>query len=300
MFTKFLNMIFQGDQEAIDYVQELMGIALIGEVRYQILPIFVGPGANGKSTILNIAAGCLGDYAAIMPENFLLEGGKLEHSTEIFRLRGVRLAIGSETRPDGKFNESRVKMLTGEKLLSARRMREDFIDFIATHTLFLALNHPPTVNSGGDGFWRRIQMLLFGYQVPVGDRDPDLDTKIVEQEGPQVLNWMIEGSKRVMAQGLTVPQKVTDTTAIYREEEDHISAFLTDCCDPNPEAIDSSVAIFGSYLGWCKKNGHVPISSVGLFRELRQRLPLTPTKMRLKSGSQVRGWKGLLVYANEE
>jgi len=108
------------DDERIEYIQDLFGLALIGESIEHVLPLFVGTGANGKSTILEVASGILGDYVATMPENFLLDKGFQEHSTEIARLRGCRLAIGSETRPDGKFNEARVKMLTGGDTISAR------------------------------------------------------------------------------------------------------------------------------------------------------------------------------------
>jgi len=82
------------DDERIEYIQDLFGLALIGESIEHVLPLFVGTGANGKSTILEVASGILGDYVATMPENFLLDKGFQEHSTEIARLRGCRLAIG--------------------------------------------------------------------------------------------------------------------------------------------------------------------------------------------------------------
>lgn len=290
-FMDFLYKAMSGEADRVEYMQELFGVALIGEVRYHILPVFSGVGANGKSTLLDIAGKILGDYSAIMPENFLLDGAKTEHSTEIARLRGVRLAIASETRPDGKFNESRVKMLTAEPVLSARSMRQDFIDFPATHTLFLALNHPPTVRSGGDGFWRRIRKIDFKYQVPEEDRDPNLAADIVREEGAAILHWMIEGAKRVLDKGLTDPKSVKDATNDYREEEDHLQAFLTDCTDVSPEGSFSTSGLYGIYAEWCRKNGENPVGNVGLIRELRQRFTLVPWR-----SSGQRGWKGLIVY----
>ena len=290
----FLRMVLE-DDDRIEYMQELFGVALIGEVRYQILPILSGAGANGKSTLLEIAGGCLGDYSAVMPENFLLESAKLEHSTEIFRLRGVRLAIAAETRPDGKFNESRVKMLTGEQTLSARGMRQDFVDFPATHTIFVALNHPPQVKAGGDGFWRRIRKIDFRYQVPKHLRDPNLVNKILDEEGPQVLQWMIEGAQRVLQNGLSEPTSVELSTGIYRDEEDHIGAFMHDMCDVNPDAEFSNMELYSTYVAWCRRNGEMPLSSVALMRDLRARYPLVPVRNK-----RARGWKGIYVHYERE
>ena len=290
----FLKMVLT-DKDRIDYLQLLCGVILIGEVRWHVLPVFVGVGANGKSTLLDIFLGVLGDYAAVMPENFLLDTGRLEHSTEIARLRGVRLAVASETRPDGKFNESRVKMLTGEQKLTGRAMRKDFMDFIATHTMLLILNHLPQVRSGGDSFWRRLRLLEFKYQVPDKLRNPHLAQEILAEEGPAVLAWMIEGALRVQREGLNEPYLVANATRLYRDEEDHINAFCTDKVDKSPEHAHTTVEIYGSYVAWCKSNGQIPLAQVALIRELRQRYPLEPTKL----GRQ-RGWKGILVYVNED
>lgn len=294
LFEEFLQTTFGGTDETKDrirYIQKLLGVGLIGEIRYQILPIFSGSGANGKSALMDIVAGVAGTYAAIMPENFLLESAKLEHSTEIARLRGVRFAISSETRPDGKFNESRVKMLTGETRLTGRAMRQDFFDFLATHTLFLLLNHPPAVKNGGDGFWRRARKIDFLNTVPEADRIEGLAESIVEQEGPAILQWMIEGAQLVMAEGLATPLSVELSTLNYRAEEDHIDAFLQDCTSKAPEAGFTVTALYATYAGWCKKNGEVPIASVALVRDLKSRINLTP--WRTKSA---RGYKGLLIH----
>lgn len=294
MFDAFLKTSLE-DDERIKYMQSLFGITLIGELRYHILPVLSGAGANGKSALLDIGGGVLGDYSAVMPENFLLDGSKVEHSTEIFRLRGVRMAIASETRPDGKFNESRVKMLTGEPVLSARAMRENFVDFPATHTLFLALNHPPTVRSGGDGFWRRLRKIDFNHQVPEGERNPNLAAEIVAAEGPAILAWMVEGARRVLQEGLIEPESVLASTLEYRSEEDHIATWMRDCAEINPQSTLSSSSIYASYVGWCKVNTENPIPVVGFFRDLRQRFPMVPTKI-----GRERGYKGLFLYDDRE
>lgn len=292
-FDAFLKRVLV-DDDLIDYVQVLFGLSLIGETREHILPIFSGAGANGKSTLMEIMGGCIGDYYAIMPENFLLETGRQEHSTEIFRLRGVRLANASESRPDGKFNESRVKMLTGEPILTGRAMRADFVDFKATHTLMVNLNHPPAISSGGDSLWRRIRKLDFKVQIPKEERDLLFSQKLLAAEGPQILQWMLEGCLRFLEEGLVDPVAVQLSTNDYRAEEDHVKVWMDECTvvDTNHGGF-TSMEIYGSYLEWCTRNRESALPNVALFRDLRNRITLTPTRV----GRQ-RGWRGLYVFVD--
>jgi len=269
------------DDERIQYIQELFGLALIGETLHHVLPLLVGTGANGKSTILEVASGLLGDYVTQMPENFLLDKGFQEHSTEIARLRGVRLAIGSETRPDGKFNESRVKMLTGGDTISARLIGKNFFDFKPSHTLILAMNHLPKVSAGGDGFWRRVRKINFDVTIPPEKQNKHLAQMLIDEEGPGILQWMVEGAQRVYQSGsLNEPESVRMATQEYQLEEDNIAQYVTDRTFVNAHMSYSAQEIYNNYKMWCQQESETPISRTQLLRELTHRLPLVKEKGR--------------------
>ena len=294
MWDDFLNMVIT-EKERIDYIQELLGVALVGEVRWHILPVFVGVGANGKSTLLEVASKILGNYSRTMPENFLLDTNSQQHSTEIANLRGVRFAVASETRPDGKFNESRIKMLTGGDTISARKLYKDFFDFSPSHTLFLALNHLPSVRSGGAGFWRRLRKIDFKYQVPIEKQRQGLADDIVNQEGPGILSWMIEGAMRVIANGITEPKSVQIATNEYRGEEDHISRFVEEMIVESPMFTTNSEALLRGYRTWCNENGETPLATTPFIRELRMRVPMNPVR---RTGG-TRAYSGIGFYNPE-
>ena len=271
LWNAFLKEVIE-DEDRILYLQELCGATLFGDSRFHVLPVFVGTGANGKSTFLDVVAKILGDYSATMPENFLLESGNNAHPTEIARLRGVRFAVASETRPDGRFNEARVKMLTGGDMLSARFMNQNFFDFKPTHTLFLAVNHLPEVKSGGDGFWRRLRKIDFRKTIPANKRKENLAELLVEQEGPGILRWMIEGAVRITEHGFTEPESVKLSTQEYRHEEDHIAKFIDEKILVADGASVTKTAVFNSYRSWCQENGEKPVPQNSFNRELKWRL----------------------------
>ena len=271
LWDAFLKEVIE-DDDRIRYVQELFGAALFGDARFHVLPVFVGVGANGKSTLLDVMSGILNDYSATMPENFLLDTTGNAHPTDIARLRGVRLAIASETRPDGKFNESRVKMLTGGDTLSARFMGQNFFDFKPTHTLFMAVNHLPEVKSGGDGFWRRLRKIDFRKTIPVERRKENFAQTMIAEEGPAILQWMIDGAVRLTNQGFNEPESVMFATQTYRHEEDHIAKFLDEKTIVADTASVTKVAVYNAYRDWCAENGEKPVTQNNLSREVRARL----------------------------
>lgn len=271
LWNQFLAEVIE-DEDRILYLQELLGAALFGDSRFHVLPVLVGTGANGKSTLLDVVAKILGDYSATMPENFLLESGTSAHPTEIARLRGVRFAVASETRPDGRFNEARVKMLTGGDMLSARFMNQNFFDFKPTHTLFLAVNHLPEVKSGGDGFWRRLRKLDFRKTVPPEKRKENLAELMVEQEGPGILKWIVEGAVRITEFGMTEPDSVKIATQAYRHEEDHIAKFLDEKVILADNASVTKTAVYNAYRDWCGENGEKSVPQNNFNRELKSRL----------------------------
>ncbi len=273
LWDTFLKDIIE-DEDRILYLQELFGAALFGDSRFHVLPVFVGTGANGKSTILDVISGILGDYSATMPENFLLDTTGNAHPTDIARLRGVRLAVASETRPDGKFNESRVKMLTGGDTLSARFMGQNFFDFKPTHTLFMAVNHLPEVKSGGEGFWRRLRKIDFRKTIPAEKRKENFAQLLIQEEGPGILQWMIDGAVRVTHQGFNEPESVKMATQNYRHEEDHIAKFLDERTILSDVSSVTKVSLFNAYRDWCIDNGEKPITQNSLVREMKTRMPI--------------------------
>jgi phage/plasmid-associated DNA primase len=151
------------------------------------------------------------------------------------------------------------------------------------------------VRSGGSGFWRRLRKIDFNYQVPEALQKQGLSDEIFLKEGPGVLAWMVEGAKRVLAQGLTEPNSVKVATTEYRFEEDHISKFIDDCVQQGPMFTVTSEDLLTSYRNWCSANGETALAMTPFIRELRMRLPISPTR-----GSHGRrAYNGLHIYRLE-
>jgi putative DNA primase/helicase len=246
----FIDLIFGSDDEAKRYIQALLGYSCSGDVGEHILPICYGSGANGKSTLWNAIVELLGDYAMLAPSKLLL-GTTNEHDTVIASLYQRRLVAISEPDEGSKLREARVKELTGDEQITARRMREDYWSFRRTHKFWLSTNHLPQINGTDEGIWRRIKLIPFRVDLrKVTEPIPDYHKLLVGEEGPGILNWLLAGFRDWKANGFIEPQSVINETQSYRGSSDELGRFITDCCDVSPELVVASSELFDAYRVW--------------------------------------------------
>lgn len=279
LWDKFLADTFAGDPDLTTYIQRLLGVSLVGVVLEQLLPFAHGSGANGKTTLAGVIQRIVGvgddGYSISAPAEMLLATAQQGHPTEIARLAGARLVITSELEDGQRFAEAKIKMLTGKDTISGRFMRQDWFSFTPTHTLWLLANHQPHVRAGGPAFWRRVRMLPFEHTVPPEARIADLEDRLVAEEGPAILGWLIQGAADYFAYGLAEPAAVRVATDAYAADQDTVARFVEDMCetgDPNAQHLHVKTSTLRSaYETWCRVEGEEPVSAKALTQQLRTR-----------------------------
>ncbi|MER5201484.1 DNA primase family protein [Streptomyces sp. NPDC002755] len=310
-WNRFLTETFGDDEkgtETIAFLHLLLGYSVTGDIGGQVLPFLYGSGANGKSVLLDVMMQILGDYANAAPPGFLMEKGKFaEHSTELTELHGRRIVVCSELKPNDKFNEGRVKLLTGGDAITARRMRQDFFTFTPTHKLWLLGNHRPEVGTGGYAFWRRMRLIPFERKVPDDRKIDNLAAELVRDEGPGILQWLIDGARRYLfsRDPLTGPASVRLATEAYEKTEDHIGRFLTECCTlgaeirPNPALRVEQKLLYETYTRWCAEEGIQRATSRAFASRIRQEVGLASPADMIKNNDR-KLYPGLALLADRE
>lgn len=268
-WLRFLAATFAGDADATAYVQRLLGVSLLGCVREQLLAFCHGVGANGKSTLLGVVQRILGlgdaGYTVSAPSQLLTAGARAEHPTEVARLAGARLVVTAEIDDGQRFAEAKIKLLTGRDPLAARFMHRDYFTFLPSHTLWLLANHRPDVRTGGHAFWRRIKLVAFPHVVPEQLRDPELEDRLVAEEGPQILGWLVAGAVAYLAGGLQEPGSVTAATAAYQLDQDTTARFVAERCNTGEPSdvhlVTRAGLVYSAYQKWCAAEGETPVAA---------------------------------------
>lgn len=80
-WLSFLDQIFQGDKELIEYMQRLIGYSLTGEISEQSMVFLIGGGSNGKSTFINTIKDLMGEYGKQAKSDTFIKKKKRERIT---------------------------------------------------------------------------------------------------------------------------------------------------------------------------------------------------------------------------
>jgi len=290
LWTAFLDRITASNVELQAFLQRYCGYATTGITSEHKFVFAYGTGANGKSTFINTIAAIFGDYATIADMGTFIATSSERHPTDLAKLRGARLVVAQETQKGRRWDETKIKALTGGDKITARFMRQDFFDFIPTFKLFIAGNHKPRLRTIDEAMRRRLLLVPFVVQIPPTERDLNLLHKL-EPERPAILRWCINGCLEWQRMGLAPPAIVQDATAAYFADQDTLQQWLDECTeDGGPVAFTRSAALFASWKTWCEERNWKAGSAMALSETLVDR-----GFEKGRDGNGQRGFKRLAV-----
>lgn len=271
-WRKFLDEIFDGDKELIRYIQKAVGYSMTGQTSEQCVFFLYGTGQNGKSTFLDVIRDIMGDYAAnIQPETIMVkhaQSGAI--NSDIARLKGARFVTSVEPNEGMRINEGLLKQLTGDDVVTARKLYSEEFEFKPEFKLWMATNHKPIIRGTDTGIWRRIHMIPFTVQIPESKKDRTLKFKL-EREYPAILRWAVEGCLLWQKEGLIMPKAVLEQVREYRREMDVVSAFIEDRCELGEGYYVRSSELYAAYFAWCDDNNEYKMSNTKFSTEVSKR-----------------------------
>jgi len=262
VWSRFLIETTGGDMALVGYLQRLAGYCLTGVTVEQVLTFIWGPGGNGKSVFLNAVSEILGDYGTVSTMDVCTASNMERHTTDIADMMGSRLVTASETQIGRRWDEQRLKMLSGGERVKARFMRQDNIMYRPTFKIIFSGNHQPHIRGLDEAMRRRIHMVPFTQKPAI--RDSLLGDKL-RLEYPAILDWMLLGCLKWQQEGLNPPESVLAQTEEYFESEDIIGQWIADYCDIGHECKAYTTDLFQSWREWCGENGE---RNVGRMRDL--------------------------------
>jgi len=253
IWEKFLDQIFEGNAELIQWVQCFLGSALKGTTGDRIFPIFYGTGANGKSTLINVMMHILGDYAGVC---FTQDLASREGNTNRFALSdfpGKRFIVANESEQNARLNMSLVKVLTGGDVTECERKHRSKFKFVPTFKPVLITNHKPIITHVDKATRDRIKLIPFSFSVPEAQQDRELTDKL-KLESSGVLNWLIAGAKMWSESGRVLPScSIVDAASReYLDDEDTFVQWFEDRCEQveDPKDADSIMSLLEDYRGY--------------------------------------------------
>jgi len=291
LWDRFLEEACGGDRALIEFLQRAVGYSLTGSTAEEKLFFVHGPAATGKSTFVEAIKSTLGDYAKTADfETFILrrEAGAIRN--DIAELAGRRFVVSIEVDRGRRLAEGLIKMLTGGDTVRARFLYQEAFEFVPQFKLWLVANHAPSVRHDDSALWRRILVIPFIHVIPPDRRDPSIKARLrdPEESGPAILAWAVEGCLRWQAQGLGVPDIVTQATEQYRLDMDPLRDFIADCCELDPQAWTTAARLRQAYERYCEQIGETRLLTPNDFASA-----LTSRGCTAERRHRGRGWRGI-------
>lgn len=269
-WIQFLEEIFKGNKELIDFIQRAIGYTLTGLTREQCLFVLYGTGANGKSVFLGVLEEMLGEYGLTTPFSTFKEKNYDGIPNDIARMAGGRFIKSVEIKEGASLNEERIKALTGGDRVTARFLHCEYFEFDPVAKFWIAVNHKPIIRGTDEAIWRRIRLIPFEETFPPERRDKDLLQKL-KMELPGILNWAIQGCLRYQNEGLEPVEKVRKATDQYRSESDVINQFLQEKTIEKAGTRAKASDLYNAYKTWCMENGEQALNSTQFGRRLTEK-----------------------------
>lgn len=285
-----LNTIFVSDQALIDYVQQIVGLAAIGKVYVEALIISYGEGRNGKSTFWNVISRVLGTYSGSISADILTSQVRRNVKPELAEAKGKRLLIAAELEEGMRLDTSNIKQLCSTDEIAAEKKYKDPFKYVPTHTLVLYTNHLPKVGAIDKGTWRRLIVIPFLATIEGGQDIKNYADYLYEQCGGAVLQWIIDGAKKVIQANyqLTIPPVVQEAIQAYKQNNDWLGYFIEECCEVGTSYTEKSGQLYSEYRAFCMRTGEFARSTADFYTALES---LGITKKRTASGVIIYGLK---------
>jgi putative DNA primase/helicase len=283
-----------------DYLQRAIGMTLLGDTSEAAFFVLHGQTGCGKSVFFEVMQEAFGDFAATAAPNTFRDtkDDGSRRANDLHALRGARFVATSETSERTMLNEELVKRVTGGDMISSHALYQSNISWKPQFTIFMASNFKPKLNPADGAIWRRVKPIEFPNTFYNEDgsakeaREGKLGQWLIDNELAGILNWILEGVRAYLTEGLGEPPALREAVKEYREESDGVSEFLTNAADEGIIVLDpkSEVTVaqaYSVYVEWVRQNNGFPMGKIKFgnrMTELGYEAVKTPGGVRVRRG----------------
>lgn len=265
----FITDITCGDRTLAGFLQRAVGYSMFAHQEEQVAFFLTGDetndkmnGSNGKSLFLAIMAAVFGQYQTGVDKGLIAQTARKSGiNSDVAALSGKRLGIGGEFDRNDVMDEREFKRLTGDDVIKARFLRQEYFDFYSKATLWYATNYMPLIQSQDAGVYRRTIIIPFlakfhdAHECPKGGKvkDPKLKARLLsELEG--IFRWCVEGAVAYAQGGLNVPGHLYAVRNAKKNDFDPLSDFASICLDFGPDKVEQAGRLFRAYERFAEVN----------------------------------------------
>lgn len=258
-------------KEDVKILQEMFGYCLWKDYPIAKAFMLVGNGANGKSTLLNLLERLIGKRNIATPSLQELVNNKFSKVRLYGKLANIHADLSNKKlEQTGSF-----KMLTGDDIIEGeQKWVQETLDFYNHAKLIYSANELPKTDDRTDAFFRR--WIIIDFPNHFAENDPKTDPNILqkittEEEMSGLLNWAIEGLKRVLEnESFSHSDSRDNIKNKWFIQSDSLRAFVSMCLTNDPDGVIPKKDLQSAYEAFCEQHN---ISYIAKKGQVTKRLP---------------------------
>ncbi|MBA7586073.1 hypothetical protein ES708_28069 [subsurface metagenome] len=241
------------DKDTIRFLQNYIGLCLLPDISFETSIFLYGAGHSERSIFLNTIEALFGDAAVSIPLH------KLTTKSEISYLQNKLVNICNNI--DEKYiidTELLKKIITGETLNGEFKNRK-FLDFWPVCRLMFSANVLPDFKDKSITLYGCWKFIEFPITFPNNSKYKIEHIELFEKEKSGILNWAVEGLKRLKEKNeFTESKGIKRSADEYRKESDNVAYFISETVDAvthtGRETFIPTTALYKFYVEWLKKS----------------------------------------------
>ena len=255
---RFLNELLRPalEEDHIAITQQWSGVCLMGRNITQRFMLFFGSAGSGKSTTTSIVERVIGLHNVTS-----LRTNQLLDRFEFHSFIGKSLLVAKDVPGDFMSNpgSTMIKQLVGGDILTAEgKGANNRIQLKGQYNIAVTSNSRLRLKVEGDSdAWRRrLLCAQFSREKPAKPIR-DFENVLIAEEGSGILNWMIEGAERHLAEltrsgdyAQTARQRASVDEMLF--ESDSVRAFVCSQLVERHGADVSSAELVNAYVDYCE------------------------------------------------
>ncbi len=277
--------------EELKELQKAIGYLLYKRYTWAAIIILIGPGANGKTTLLRLLTAFLGKDNVSGVSMQSLEDSRFAASQLYNKFANL---CGDLSYQDLK-STGNLKKLTGQDRITSENKFKDPFNFDNYAKLWFSCNRLPTQHyDDTPAFWRRLILFHFNsvFNLQQGNDIPNLiDQLTTPEELSGLLNYALDGLKLLFEEG---GFKYTDPDRIKEEWtrlSDSVGAFCLDMIEQSSTAYITKSELFSKYIDYCKDKKIPALSEDTFHKKLHFHVKIEPYRPNVEG--RPRSWLGV-------
>ncbi len=287
----FVSQVVAKDDVAT--LQEWSGYCLLPIYSYHKVMWIVGSGRNGKGVWQRTIENIVGQECV---SNVGLEEFDGSHRFAMSLLYGKLVNFCSEPRTNRELQTTLLKYATGQDTIEAEQQnKQKRLTFRNCAKVTVLANKFPKVSDQTTAFRERRLFLKFPNEFIGKEQIVNIEVNwlVLNDERSGILNWMLKGLQRLIAQGYFTTSRTQEETELeFLRASDSVSALINETAIYGKQYQTTRNEAKEAYIKYCDLYGIEPENEKKLAAKLRETPHVKDAKTRI-DGKSERVWVGI-------